>query len=400
MGALDADGRAAVLSHLAQRAYPSIEFFIFAFSAGTLLGLAYLLDSQAILLVGILAIPLLTPWVGALLGTATGSFGFTLRTLGALLIAGMLVFVTSLVAGLVALMMLPLPLEARFNLPLPLSLVVTHSRLWWPDLAIVVIGAVLLNLSFVRSEEKPILPSVMVAYGFFAPLSAAAFGLGSGVQGTWLQGLLVFGIHVVLASVVGTITLFFMGFRLRGVGGFVLLGATVVIGIAAILGLGSVEIPQQPATQIPVTATVISSGQEPVAASPTQVTIAQPVTTTNTAGPAILQPTATVTLTPTITPTVFIQASPTPTTTITAAATPVYARVQTQNFGGTIIRSSPGGPAIGSLANGFLVQVLPETETVGRTIYVHIIATLPDGRVLNGWVPQAVLVTATPAPGW
>jgi uncharacterized membrane protein len=397
MGALDDESRAAVLARLSQRAYPSIEFFIFAFSAGLLLGLAYLIDSPAVLLIGVLAAPLLTPWVGALLGGLTGEFGFSLRTLGALLIACLLVFVTSLFAGLIALILKPLPLDVRPFLPLPLSMVVNHTRLWWPDLAVVVFGSVLLSISFVRSEERPVLPSVMVAYGIFVPLSAAAFGLAGSVNDTWLQGLLVFAIHLALASTVGAVTLFFMGFRTRGPLAFISLAATILIGAAVIFGLGSVEIPQQPAPVPGVTVTATSPGQEPQASPTAAVSTALPSNTVPAAAPP---PTSTITLTATTTPTVFIEPSATPTVTITAAATPVYARIQTQNFGGTIIRSSPGGPALGSLANGMLVQVLPETETVGRTIYVHVIATLPDGRVLDGWVPQSVLVTATPAPNW
>src|SRR5258708_23340063 len=63
----DAEGRAALLPALARRAYPSYELFVFALLCGAILGLGYFLDSQAVLIFGILIAPLLTPWVGLLL---------------------------------------------------------------------------------------------------------------------------------------------------------------------------------------------------------------------------------------------------------------------------------------------------------------------------------------------
>ena len=72
-----ADERAAVLDSLARRAFPSFEFFLFALLGGVVLGAAYLLDSPALLLLGILLAPLLTPWVGmALARPAPGASSF------------------------------------------------------------------------------------------------------------------------------------------------------------------------------------------------------------------------------------------------------------------------------------------------------------------------------------
>ncbi len=49
-----------------------------------ILGAAYLLDSPALLLLGILLAPLLTPWAGMTLAIMTGSWGFFFLTLGGL----------------------------------------------------------------------------------------------------------------------------------------------------------------------------------------------------------------------------------------------------------------------------------------------------------------------------
>ena len=82
----DSEGRAALLSSMARRSYPTYELFVFAVLCGAILGLGYVLDSQALLLFGILVAPLLLPWVGILLATITGSVRFFFETLMALLI--------------------------------------------------------------------------------------------------------------------------------------------------------------------------------------------------------------------------------------------------------------------------------------------------------------------------
>src|SRR6185503_2882060 len=43
----DEEGRAALFTHLARRAYPSYELFVFSVVSGAILGLGYFLDSQA-----------------------------------------------------------------------------------------------------------------------------------------------------------------------------------------------------------------------------------------------------------------------------------------------------------------------------------------------------------------
>ena len=76
------EGRSKLLQNLVQRAYPSYEFFIFALLCGAILGLGYLLDSQAFLVFGILMAPLMTPLVGMTLATVSGMSNFFFKTLG------------------------------------------------------------------------------------------------------------------------------------------------------------------------------------------------------------------------------------------------------------------------------------------------------------------------------
>src|SRR5574341_1558982 len=95
----DADGRGALLASLARRAYPSYELFVYAILCGSLLGLGYVIDSQALLLFGVLFAPLLTPWIGRLLATITGSPRFFFETFMALLITAVLIFMIGILAG-------------------------------------------------------------------------------------------------------------------------------------------------------------------------------------------------------------------------------------------------------------------------------------------------------------
>lgn len=122
--------RATIFDKLARRAFPSLEFFLFALLCGAVLGAAYLMDSPALLLLGILLAPLLTPWVGLTLAIQTGSWRFFFQTLSGLLVASLLVFLTGALAGYAGHLWMPLPLlQATF-----------HSHLWWPDLFLVGLG--------------------------------------------------------------------------------------------------------------------------------------------------------------------------------------------------------------------------------------------------------------------
>ena len=100
--------------------------------------------------------------VGLLLATITGSPRYFFETLMALFVSTLMVFLIGALAGFAARPFMPRTFNEAF----------AHSRLWWPELIVLAIGAVILTMSFVRSEAKPFLPSVIVAYGLFLPLSA------------------------------------------------------------------------------------------------------------------------------------------------------------------------------------------------------------------------------------
>src|SRR5512134_708200 len=95
----DEEGRAELFTHLARRAYPSYELFVFSLVSGTILGLGYFLDSQALLIFGILVAPLMTPWVGISLATIAGAARFFAQTFTAILISALTVFLIGTLAG-------------------------------------------------------------------------------------------------------------------------------------------------------------------------------------------------------------------------------------------------------------------------------------------------------------
>lgn len=364
------------LEALAYRAAPTFDFFVFSFLSGCLLGLGYILDAPAILLVGILVAPVLAPWIGAALAAATGEIRFLGQTLGGFLSALLMVFGVGLLAGL----------SSRIFQPLTSSQAFLHARLWWPDLLLLVAGTSILVIAFIQSENKPTLASLMVAYELFLPVSAAGFGLGSGVEGLWPEAGLVFLIHLAISLMISLIVFFYMGFRPLEIQGYALAGGVVVLSLAVVAGfagLGSLldaRISQPAATpsSAPVqTATLAPSPVPPGTPRPTW-----------TATPAVTQAVPTQALPPTLTPQVVL--SP------TLLPTPVYGRIQSAGDG-AVIRTSPGGSAITTIQNGYLVEILGDAPSVieGAT-WIHVIVKTPS-RDIDGWMLLSLITTATPS---
>ena len=389
----DAEGRAALLSSLARRSYPTYELFVYAILCGAILGLGYVIDSQALLLFGILMAPLLLPWVGVLLATITGSTRFFFETMMALLISAALVFVIGALAGFAARLFLPRTFNEAF----------THARLWWPDLIVLAIGAIILTISFVRSEDKPFLPSVMLAYEFFLPLSAGGFGLGVGIGDIWPHGLLVFLVHFAWACMFGLITLVAMRFLPTNLQGFIFSGGVslVLIVILVVLMTGGSLTPaaaKQGANAVPPPA---SNANPPPASTPQAALAPEPTSTPiiETQTPAKSE-TPTETLEPTPVPLtleVTLPDTETPTVTMTFEPTPVYGRVHSGK--GVILREKPAGKGMTTLDDFSIVQVLPDTQDVGGYTWAHVIAS-QNGIRLDGWIAQAYLDIETPVPNW
>ena len=386
----DEEGRAALFSHLARRAYPSYELFIFSLVSGVILGLGYFLDSQALLIFGILVAPLMTPWLGMSLATIAGSTRFFLQTVAALFVSSLIIFLSGALAGFASRVVPPRAFNEAF----------IHSRLWWPDIVTITIAAIILTISFVRSEERPYLPSALLTYGLFLPLCAAGFGLGSGVSEIWPQGLFVFLVHFAWATFFALVSLFFLRFYPTSAGGLIFTGLIFIILIAlvtSLTGFGRWMMETAGlATPVPATVTINVSTPTPgttitASANPDNATaiIGVPTTTPSpTATPAGETPQST------------LPPTETSTTTVTAEPTPIVALIHASEGGGAFIREKPGGLVLATLANGATVTIIPnDLQEVNKVTWVHVFALVNDRRV-EGWMIQTVLQTATPVPYW
>lgn len=382
----DQEGRAALFTHLAKRAFPSYELFIFALVAGAIMGLGYFLDSQSLLIFGVLVAPLLTPWIGMSLGVVAGAGRLFAQTFIALLVSALLIFAGGVIAGYAT---------RIFPQPLTFNEAFLHSRLWAPDFFVLAVGAILITLSFVRSEQRPYLPSALVAYELFLPLCATGFGLGSGVEGLWPQGMMVFLVHFAWATLFCILTLFLLRFYPTSLGGFsftgVILIALIVFLATSTGALDWIKIQAGLAAPKPAPTTEATATLPLV---PTITSTPEPVTA------IIGVATSTPSRTPTPRPTNTIPPTRTPTSTVTAEPTPIIALIRASEGGGAFIRERPGGVVLVTLTNGSTVTIIPnDFQEVNNVVWVHVFAIVNDVRI-EGWMIQSVLVTATPVPDW
>lgn len=349
------------LESMARRAAPTFDFFFFSLLAGAVLGLGYMLDAPAILLFGILIAPLLAPWVGVALAAATGEIGFLGQTLGGFLTALSLVFLTGVLAGL----------AIRLWMPITTDQALQHARFWIPDLLLMAVGTVVLTLAFIQSEEKPLLASLMVAYEIFLPVSAAGFGLGSGVQDLWLQGLVVLLVHLAISMILALIVFYYMGFRPLEVSGYALPGLVVIV-LAVVAGYGAIMLDNVRGNRAPV---------------------APPLLTPALSAQATFTPQPTVPPTPTrilITPTPGVTPSP------TLLPTPVYGRIHSAGDG-AVIRTDPSGSPITTVQNDYLVEILPDPSVIQNGATWVRVKVKTSSRDIIGWVQLSLIVTATPS---
>lgn len=387
----DEEGRSALFAHLAHRAFPSYELFVFSLVSGTILAVGYFFDSQALLFFGVLVAPLMTPWIGISLATIAGSARFFFQTLAAVFVSFLIVFLISALAGYASRIVPPRVFDQAFE----------QSRLWWPNIVVITIAAIIVTISFVRSEERPYLPSALLTYGLFLPLAAAGFGLGSGVGlgETWPQGFYVFLVHFTWGMFFAILSLFFVRFYPTSAGGLTLTGLVLVVILAVVASLTGFSRWMMEraglATPIPVTVSITDTAPAPrLTATPTPA--AEDMT-----APAVA-PAGTVTRTPstTRTPRPTLAPTETATYTVTAEPTPIIAMIRAAEGGGAFIREKPGGLVIKTLGNGATVTIIPDDfQEVNRAIWVHVFVVVNDERV-EGWMLQSVLQTATPVVNW
>ncbi len=371
---LSASEREAFIDDIAHRTSPSFDFYLFSLFAGLILGLGLWIDAPALLVLGALFAPTMTPLVGIALGTISGSMRFFSRSLIGLLTASLLVFITSTILGYVA---------TFWGVP-ELTQAFLHTRLAWHHFVVLAVGSILTTVAIVRTRKRAAVASVALAYELFVPLAAAGFGLGSNISHLWPDGLVLFSIHLAWAAILGTLTLVVLGFRPLTLFGYTAGGVLTIAGIILLIGLGGagaavggqVALPTYtPSITPPPTETLTPSATGTASLTPIPPTVTLPATLT-----------ASLTLPPSETPV------PSP--------TPVYALVSAPDgYSGAILRAGPSfaNTAITSILNGTLIEVLSEVPTQSDNVdWLNV--KLPDGP--EGWMLQSAITIATPEPNW
>lgn len=364
------DERAAFLDQLARQVTPAFDFFLFALLAGALIGAAILFDSPGFYILAVLFSPFLGPVYGLSLAVVVGSGRFFIKALGSFLIACLVILVLGVAAGLIARFLIP---SGEFQQTY------YHALFTWPDFLVLAVGSGLATYMLVRSpRQKPLVANVAVAYELFLPLAVAGFGLSSGMSALWIDGLVVFVVHLAWAALIGALVLFFLGLRPVNLFGYTLATTIGLIGVITLIVITGLTMPRQVQVAQPVTpaATITPTASYSSTPAPTQTQQPSQVIATLT---ATIRPTSTMTLT------------------VTPRPTPVWARVSAPSGDGAFLRVEPDGAAITVLLNGNMVEVVSEpVRGDGGTIWVQV--RTDSGQL--GWMVQALLATATPSPGW
>lgn len=357
-GPLGVDERSLALEAMARRTTASFDFFLYSLLAGGVISLGILFGSPLLLVLGALLAPLMAPAVGIALGTALGSSKHFGRNLSALLLAGAFVFATGAVAGV-------------FNTAEPQTNGVAglHALLSWTGLLAMAAAGALTAASLIR-EQNTSAASLLLSYGLYVPLAVAGFGLSSGHLHLWPHGLVVFAIHLAVATLSGAGALAAIGFRPPAWYGYSFSAAVALAGVLLFIGFTGAG-----------AALGARIGLPTLTPSPTL--------------------TASVTPTPSITPTPQPSATPsrtptrTPTLTPSPTATPQLAVINAQGSG-AFIREEPAGMAITTILNGQVVELLPDPpQEAGGQLWLHVRLL---GRDLSGWILQNLLATTTPQP--
>lgn len=359
------------LEALAHQLTPSYDFYLSSLLAGFILAAALLVQSRALMFLGILLAPYLGPVIGIALSTATGSARFLFKSILSLLTAALFFFGLGALAG--ALMPIVLPDSV--------SPVTEWNQLQLVNFLVVGVGAGLSVYRLARSpRHKPLITSAAIAYGLFPPVAVAGFSLTAFPGSDWIVPLTTGGIHLVWAIMICIVMFILLGLPPRTLSGYMLTALIIGLLVAPFMspyGSRSLVLMVTPTRMVPVmTAT---SAPTTALVIPTSTTTPRPI------------PTATFTSTIPLTP------SLTPTQTITPIPTPILARISAPTGGGAYLRDQPDGKILSSILNGNLIEVISE-PVYGRNSVIWVQIRTADGFV--GWIVQGLLATATPSAGW
>ncbi len=354
------DERSELFGQLDKKVTPTLEFFFFAMLSAIILGGALYFDSFTLVLLAMLVAPFMSPVLGISLSAILGSWKMFLRSIGALLVGSLIIFGFGALSGWLSSL-------SRH----PGSMIaVSHLSLNLMDPVVLVLG-MLFTMYFLTHNhtQRPLIPSIAIAYGLFLPLAAAGFGITSGALQFPLHGLFLFALHLALAICIGIITL--VATRLTPAKPLVAspLASLLLIGFFILLFTGLVIV----ASRIPS----LYPSRDGISPIPS-------LTSTATRQPALITKTPTKTVIPSLTPTVTPTLTPTPSVFI----------IHALETNGVIVRTQPGLTAdyLTTLFNGVSVLALPDPVFMDGRTWIHI--RLSDGR--EGWILETLLVTPTP----
>jgi hypothetical protein len=368
--------RSELLENLANRVSPNFDFFLFSLLAGAVIGLAFLFNSHALLLLAALLAPIMAPIIGVSLAAATGGARFFFLSLASAFVGCLLVFIVGILAG-----------AARAILPENASLQPIHfSTVSWDNLFVLILGVILTALSFVKSEQKPVLPSAAVAYVIFSTVGGIGFDLGQRNFQTAADGGLTLGFYLLFAAIAGGIIFFAFRFRPISSTGYILPLVLIVLS-----GLLVIQFKPFNAGKF-LTGWVATPQPNGIEVKPATIYSSTPVAsqTAFTQAPQFSK-----------TPTLKSTSTRTPTLTITPTGTPDYASmpdwllVDADGQSGARLRDNPGfaSKQIMIIENGVRVKLLPGVEFKDNVYWAHV-QTI-DGTI--GWMVHTVLSTSTPS---
>ena len=358
-GPLTVDERSQALENVVRSAAPNFDFFLYSFLAGAVIGMALLLDSPFLILIGAFIAPLMTPAVGVALAVALGSVRHFGRSIVAWMVSALLVFTTGWLAGQ----------AAHYGANGDVVQAHVYAQFQWPALLLLAFSGSLIAASLIREGRNPEVPSFLLSIGLFVPLSASGFGLGSGIPFLWPDGMVVFAIYLAWATLCGAITLALQGFKPPTPFGYSLGAAILLAGILVFVGFTG-------------------------AGAIVGARIGLPTLTPSATLPPSMTPTAS--RTPTPSPSASPTRTTTPTSSLTPSATPapIIAVIDSDEGTGVFVRSEPAGEGITTLLNGTVIHILDESPVeAGGTLWIHIYIPQLDEF---GWVRQRLVATTTP----
>lgn len=367
------------IENLAHSTIPSFDFYLFSLLAAAIITASILADSPALLVLGALAAPPLTPFIGISLGTATGSLKFFGQRFAGSIVASGFVFLVGILGG-----------YATFVLKTPgIQFLIYNARISWTHLVLLIAGTIYSIFSIKRQGQIPVIASVALAYELYVPLAIAGFGFGSGQPHLWPDGLVVFGIHLAVLAITGTIVFMLLGIKPLSFIGYSLGSVIAILAIVLVIGLSSAGAIVGGKIAMPTLEPTIT--QTPTPLPPTSTPTLTPIPPTFTPSPTV--PTATST------------PLPTATHTITPKPTPFYAEIAvSEEYAGVFVRTDPSleSQILTSLVNGTVIEILnpsPSYDEQGRN-WLNIRFMNEDGEEQDGWVIQNLLMISTPSPEW